>query len=278
MGPKGKFLRFLFRSGLFDPYISRLHTIVEEHQYEKFSSLEVLSSAEAISELLEIFDPINHDFVRLGNEHDGGYVIVDTLKNLDSVLSLGVGSDISFEESLSSHVNRIDLYDHTVSELPIKINNANFFKLGISEESHPDFVTLSDAVESFGDGDNVLLKMDIESSEWKVLASTPSTTLNRFQQIVVEFHGLLNIDNPERAVQIIEALRNLNQTHKLVHLHVNNYEPIRVVGGIVMPNVLEATYLKATDAKFIRIPSPRGLHLNHQNNPDKIDISTKIRF
>jgi len=278
MGPKGKFLRFLFRSGLFDPYISRLHTIVEEHQYKKFSSLEVLSSAEAISELLEIFDPINHDFVRLGNEHDGGYVIVDTLKNLDSVLSLGVGSDISFEESLSSHVNRIDLYDHTVSELPIKINNANFFKLGISEESHPDFVTLSDAVESFGDGDNVLLKMDIESSEWKVLASTPSTTLNRFQQIVVEFHGLLNIDNPERAVQVIEALRNLNQTHKLVHLHINNYEPIRVVGGIVMPNVLEATYLKATDAKFIRIPSPRGLHLNHQNNPDKIDISTKIRF
>jgi hypothetical protein len=278
MGPKGKILRFFFRSGLFDSYISRLHAIVEEHQYEKLSSLEVIQSAETISELLEIFDPISHDFIRLGNKHDGGYVIVDTLKNLDSVLSLGVGSDISFEESLSSHVNRIDLYDHTVLELPIKINNANFFKLGISEESHPDFVTLSDAVESFGNGDNILLKMDIESSEWKVLASTPSTTLNRFQQIVVEFHGLLNIDNPERAFQIIEALRNLNQTHKLVHLHINNYEPIRVVGGIVMPNVLEATYLKATDAKFIQVPSPRGLHLNHQNNPDKMDISTKIRF
>jgi hypothetical protein len=278
MGPKGKFLRFLFRSGLFDPYISRLHAIVEEHQYEKFSSVGVLQSAEAISELLEIFDPINHEFIRLGNEHDGGYVIVDTLKNLDSVLSLGVGSDISFEESLSSHVSRIDFYDHTVPELPIKINNANFFKLGISEESQPDFVTLSDAVETFGDGDNILLKMAIESSEWNVLASAPSTTLNRFQQIVVEFHGLFSIENPERAFQIIEALRNLNQNHRLVHLHINNYEPIRIVGGIVMPNVLEATYLKATEANFIQIPSPRGLHLNHQNNPDKMDISTKIRF
>lgn len=278
MGPKGKILRFFFRSGLFDSYISRLHAIVEEHQYEKFSSVEILKSTEAISKLLEIFDPINHDFIRLGNEYDGGYVIVDTLKNVDSVLSLGVGSDISFEESLSSHVNRVDLYDHTVPELPIKIDNANFFRLGISGDSRPNFLTLSDAVASFRDGDKILLKMDIESSEWNVLASTPSTTLNRFQQIVVEFHGLLDIENPERAVKIIEALRNLNQTHRLVHLHINNYEPIRIVGGIVMPNVLEATYLNATESEFIRIPGPRGLDLNHPNNPLKMDVSTKIRF
>lgn len=278
MGPKGKILRFLFRSGLFDSYISRLHAIVEEHQYEKHSSSLVVHNAATISELLEIFDPVSHDFIRLGNEHDGGYVIVDTLKNLDSVLSLGVGSDISFEEALSSHVKRIDLYDHTVSQLPIKINNANFYKLGISKESYPDFVTLSHAIKSFSDGDNILLKMDIESSEWAVLASTSSTTLNRFQQIVVEFHGLLNIDDPERAAEMIEGLRNLNKSHRLVHLHINNYEPIGIVGGIVMPNVLEATYLKATDENFIHIPRPRGLHLNRPNNLNKLDISTKIKF
>lgn len=278
MGPKGKILRFFLRNGLFDPYISRLHAIVEEHQYEKLSLLEVIQNATIISELLEIFNPTSHDFIRLGNEHDGGYVIVDTLKNLDSVLSLGVGSDISFEEALSTHVNRIDLYDHTVPQLPININNANFYRLGISEESRPNFVTLSQAVESFPDDDNILLKMDIESSEWNVLASIPSKTLNRFEQIVVEFHGLINIDNPEHADQVIEALRNLNQTHKLVHLHMNNYEPIRIVGGIVMPNVLEATYLKATESNFIHIPRPRGFYLNHPNNPNKIDISTKITF
>ncbi len=278
MGPKGKFLRFLFRSGIFDSYVSRLHAIVEEHRYERNSTSAAVYNAKAISQLLVVFDPVGKDFIRLGNVHDGGYVIVDTIKYLDAVLSLGVGSDISFEEALSAHVMRIDLYDHTVLQPPITIKNSTFYKLGISGESRPNFVTLSEAVDTFRESDNILLKMDIEYSEWAVLASTPSITLNRFQQVVVEFHGLLDLIKPERAREMIEALRRINETHRLVHLHINNYDPIAFVGGVVVPNVLEATYLRKSEADFNQIPRPRGLHLNRPNNPNKLDISNEINF
>jgi hypothetical protein len=278
MGPKGKFLRFLFRSGLFDSYISRLHAIVEEHVYERNSSSAAVYNAKAISQLLGVFDPVGKDFIRLGNEHDGGYVIVDTITYLDAVLSLGVGSDISFEEALSAHVKRIDLYDHTVLQPPITIKNSTFYRLGISGEPRPEFVTLSQAVDTFRASDNILLKMDIEHSEWAVLAGASSITLNRFQQVVVEFHGLLELIKPECAREMIEALRRINETHRLVHLHVNNYEPIAFVGGVAVPNVLEATYLRKTEADFIQIPRPRGLCLNRPNNPNKLDVSTEINF
>lgn len=231
-----------------------------------------------VSELLRIFDPINHKFVRLGNDHDGGYVIVDTLKSLDSVLSLGVGSDISFEAALSAHVKRIDLYDHTVEEPPVAMKNSNFYRLGIGEESISNFVTLAHATDLFDSNENILLKMDIESSEWAVLASTASTTLNRFQQIVVEFHGLLRLNETDFAREVIRALHKLNENHKLVHLHINNYEPIGIVGGVLVPNVLEATYIRASEGEFIEIPRPRGQGLNRPNNPNKLDISTNIRF
>jgi hypothetical protein len=278
MGPKGKLLRLFFRSGFFDSYISRLHAIVEEHHERRNSSSEVIGYVSEISELLRIYDPIDHNFVRLGNDHDGGYVIVDTLKSLDSVLSLGVGSDISFEAALSVHVKRIDLYDHTVAELPVAIKNSNFYRLGIGEESNNNFVTLAHATDLFDSNENILLKMDIESSEWAVLASAASATLNRFQQIVVEFHGLLRLSESDFAREIIKALYKLNETHKLVHLHINNYEPIGIVGGVVVPNVLEATYLKASEGEFIEIPRSRGQDLNRPNNPNKLDISTSIRF
>lgn len=278
MGPKGKLLRFFFRSGFLDSYISRLHAIVEEHQDERNSSPEIIDSVSEVSELLKIFDPISHNFVRLGNDHDGGYVIVDTLKSLDSVLSLGVGSDISFEAALSVHAKRIDLYDHTVAVLPVEIKNSNFYRLGIGEESNNGFVTLAHATDQFDPNENLLLKMDIESSEWEVLASTASTTLSRFQQIVIEFHGLLKLSDSKFAREAIKALSNLNETHKLVHLHINNYEPIGIVGGVAVPNVLEATYLRASEGEFIEIPRPRGQVLNSPNNPNKLDVSTNIRF
>jgi hypothetical protein len=278
MGPKGKLLRLFLRNGFLDSYISRLFAIVEERQAEKNSSPQVIDSASEVSELMKIFDPINHNFVRLGNNHDGGYVIVDTLKNLDSVLSLGVGSDISFEAALSVHVKRIDLYDHTVAELPVAIKNSNFYRLGIGEESKNSFVTLAQATDLFDLNDNILLKMDIESAEWAVLASTASTILSRFQQIVVEFHGLLKLSESEFAREIVKALYKLNETHKLVHLHINNYEPIGIVGGVAVPNVLEATYLRISEGDFIEIPRPRGQDLNRPNNPNKLDVSTNIRF
>jgi hypothetical protein len=278
MGPKGKLLRILLRTGFLDKYISRLYAIVEEHYYLRDSAPETIAHTREISNLLRIYDPVGKEFVRLGNEFDGGYVIVDTLNSLNSVLALGVGTDVSFEAALSNLVERIDLYDHTVSDLPTPIKNANFIKLGISELDDPNFVTLTKALSSFDTNAQILLKMDIESSEWGVLANSPSSAIGRFQQIVVEFHGLLQISDSVYAKNVISALARLNETHRLVHLHINNYEPVRIIAGVPIPNVLEATYLNVSESEFIELPRARGHVLNHPNNPKKLDVATVIRF
>lgn len=278
MGPKGKLLRNLLRPGFLDSYISRLYAIVEEHQYLQDSTAETVANMRKISDLLRIYDPVGKDFIRLGNDFDGGYVIVNTLDSLDAVLALGVGADISFEAALSVYVKRIDLYDHTVNGLPTPIENANFNKLGISDHADPNFVTLAQALKSFDDADKILLKMDIESSEWGVIANSPADVIGSFQQIVVEFHGLLEISNLEFAKSVIAALARLNETHRLVHLHINNYEPVRIIAGVPIPNVLEATYLNLSESDFTELPRARGHILNYPNNPVKLDVTTEIRF
>jgi hypothetical protein len=278
MGPRGKLLRRLLNRGIFDPYIFRIYSAVEERRYTEESSPEIVARVLQLSNLLRIYEPKNKPFVRLGNQFDGGYVIIDTLGTLDSVLSLGVGTDVSFELDLSEHVGKIDLYDYTVDSLPVEIRGASFFKLGVCGSAQPGFITLVEALGSFDKKDNVLLKMDIEYSEWDVLLHSPVGLLSRFQQIVIEFHGLLEITSEQRGKEIISSLRRINETHKLVHLHVNNYEPVRIVGGVPIPNVVEATYLRSDESEFIELPRPRGAQLNFPNNPNKLDISAKISF
>ena len=101
MGPRGKLLRILLNRGIFDPYIFRIYSAVEERRYTEESSPEIVARVVQLSDLLRIYEPKNKSFVRLGNQFDGGYVIIDTLGTLDSVLSLGVGTDVSFELDLS---------------------------------------------------------------------------------------------------------------------------------------------------------------------------------
>jgi hypothetical protein len=278
MGPRGKLLRRLLNRGIFDSYIFRIYSAVEERRYTEESSPEIVARVLQLSDLLRIYEPKNKSFVRLGNQFDGGYVIIDTLGTLDSVLSLGVGTDVSFELDLSEHVRKIDLYDYTVDSLPVEIRGASFFKLGICGSAQSGFITLVEALGSFDEKNNVLLKMDIEYSEWDVLCNSPVGLLSRFQQIVVEFHGLLEITSEQRGKEIISSLARINETHKLVHLHVNNYEPVRIVGGVPVPNVVETTYLRSNENEFVELPRPRGAQLNYPNNPNKLDVSAKISF
>ena len=278
MGLRGKILRKLLHRGSFDSYIARIYSAVEERRQLSESNPRVISRVLELSSLLKLYDPKGKKFIRLGNQFDGGYVIVDTLECLDSVLSLGVGTDISFEVDLSKHVKRIDFYDYSVEHLPVEIANSTFFKLGVSGTSQPGFVSLEEAVSSFRIEDNILLKMDIESSEWDVLIHAPKGQLLRFHQIVVEFHGLLEISSEQKGNQILASLQKINETHKLVHLHVNNYEPVIIVAGVPIPNVLEATYLRADQDTFEQFSLPRGLNLNLPNNPNKLDVSARILF
>lgn len=94
----------------------------------------------------------------------------------------------------------------------------------------------------------MLLKMDIEGCEWSVLANADNNVLKKFDQIVIEFHEILNYKREYPCC--LKALDNLNKTHQLVYLHANNNSPVDIYGSMVTPNLLEATFVLRNKYNF----------------------------
>ena len=81
--------------------------------------------------------------------------------------------------------------------------------------------------------------MDIEGGEYPWLMNIDEKQLDKFKQIVIEFHGIKDnwwgCDNNNK----IKCLKKLSNTHYIIHAHGNNNSP--VIDNI--PNVIELTYI-----------------------------------
>ncbi len=98
------------------------------------------------------------------------------------------------------------------------------------------------------DGD-LILKMDVEGAEWEALPTAPSRVIKRFSQIVIEVHGPLAGATANR-LHNLRILKRLCRTHEVVHVHANNYAPVESFEGILIPSVLEISYLRKTRTSF----------------------------
>lgn len=139
----------------------------------------------------------------------------------------------------------IFMYDHTIDKLPQDNEHFHWFKTGIAgvyDPNQPELDTLPRLIAQNGHQDdyNMILKMDIEGAEYDMLTTIDVDTLNHFSQIVMEFHWLLNMNLENK---MLFALDKLNSTHQLVHIHGNNHSEYSVRGGMVLPAVVECTYL-----------------------------------
>merc|ERR1740130_2149462 len=88
---------------------------------------------------------------------------------------------------------------------------------------------------------SLLMKMDIESSEWPIYASEPPAVLKKFGELIVEFHGL---QFEQRHPEYLKAMQHiLAAGFKVAHLHGNNYEGMYETGVDTIPQVLEVTFV-----------------------------------
>jgi len=194
-----------------------------------------------------VIDPIV-EFSRFGNQFDGGYVMLYDFNENDALISLGIGNDVTFDAELSKIIAKVHLYDHTVSGLPQSVRNAVIYKEEIGYVKD-NAVTLEETILRLKPVGDLLLKMDIEGSEWEVLEGTVS--LGAFKQIVIEFHGLHQLINVGYFVKTVSALRKIHSTHAPVHLHANNNSPLAIIGNIAVPDVIEVTYVSRSRYKTI---------------------------
>ncbi len=210
--------------------------------------------AREILALLRPMEALETRLVRRGRDHDGGYIMLDGTVSGAVVYSLGVNDDVSWDMDMAAVGCDVFQYDHTISELPAWHPKFHFFRTGIAAKSSSDgsFRSIDDLIKINGHSGrrDLILKMDIEGSEWEVIAALRDVTLESFSQILVELHGFATIDRPDRRQAILSGLRRLVATHQVVHVHANNFGWLGIVGGVMLPDTLEVTFVRRGDHRF----------------------------
>ena len=197
-----------------------------------------------LHKLLHIAKVKDFELVRVGPANDGGYIMLDDFHGSKIAYSFGICDDVRWDKDMTSRGYDVFMYDHTIENLPEENSRFHWQKLGIIDGKTQDerLKTLEYLLEQnhHENEKNMILKMDVEGAEWGFLQSVSSDVLKQFDQITFELHNLINPENPEL---LLEALRKINKTHQLIHLHGNNFSDYINVGGKNFARAAEASYV-----------------------------------
>lgn len=234
-------------------------------------STQSASKAHRLADLLRPDPDIDVPLVRLGPDVDGGYVLADDL-DVDIAVSVGVGPECGADEDLARRGVHVCQFDHTVDGTPSRQSGIRFHKLGVAS-GEPDHNTraLDDLLLMAGvqGGGDALLLMDAEGAEWGALAAVSDGALESLRQIALEIHGIDLVIADERADWAIDVLERLSRTHCLVASHGNNFGCYFNFGPILMPSVVETTWVRRDRLALLAggRPSRKSADLFQPNDP-----------
>jgi hypothetical protein len=195
---------------------------------------------------------------RLGKDNDGGYIIAE-IPNIKytTLLSGGIDDDISFEEDFLKKyaVDNAYAFDGTINKLPKENTQITFIKKNIGFINDNENTNLHNIIDV---NECIFVKMDIEGGEIPWIKSLNDQQMNKFEQIVIEFHWPFS--NAE-----IDVFNKINTNHYLIHFHGNNCCGTINHNGVRIPNVFECTYLHK---KYFTNPP----ELNKELIPSNLDM------
>ena len=206
--------------------------------------------------------------MRLGKDNDGGYIVVDVPDvKYELLIAGGIFDDISFEEDfLKKYDIKCIALDGSIENLPSENAKIEFVKKHIGDNNTEYVTDLHDVINSH---DNIFVKMDIEGGEIPWIKSLSHEQVNKFDQIVIEFHWPYSQSE-------VDVFDKINKNHVLVHFHGNNGAGTVIHKDVTMPCVFECTYLHKkffADHKLLNtelIPGP--LDMRNSFNDGEIHI------
>jgi hypothetical protein len=215
---------------------------------------------------LEIIRPfVYEDLIRVGNKADGGYVIPERVLDTPKYcISFGIGYNHTFEAEIQKRIPNIKIigFDHSVGILyffsksinagiklclnrgttrDFKLRTlrfANFVKFWVknSQNKHNKTKITSENIykilDEFKDED-ILLKIDIEGSEWDTLPLVVNDITN-VNCLIMEFHHLST-----NYSKFKKLLNELQENFNVAHTHINNFSSIDYS---VIPEFIEITF------------------------------------
>lgn len=208
--------------------------------------------------------------LRLGQDFDGGYIIADIPgANYATLLAGGIEKDLSFEEDFIKRYSNAKVYafDGTIDNLPSTNQKIVFIKKNIGCENNDKITNIHELIN---DNENIFVKMDIEGGEIPWIKSLNNEQMNKFEQIVMEFHYPFSHSENE-------VFNKINQTHYLIHFHPNNCCGVRHHNGVVIPNIFECSYLHKKyfngTPELSKESIPSSLDMKNVKTHDEIHIN-----
>lgn len=211
--------------------------------------------------------------VRVGAELDGGYVVPEDWKKVSRLFSLGVGPENSFDLVFAEAGIPVEAYDHTIVRLPVEHPQIQWHRKKIDNSAEtPSACSLDRILGAVESGDGLGLKIDIEGWEYPALMGCTEENLRKARFIVGEFHGLAR-SLETNGTQVLEAtFSKLQKYFSVIHVHANNASGIRILGGVLVPNLLEITWVNR--AHYALKPSQETFptSLDRPNRSDRCDL------
>ena len=209
--------------------------------------------------------------IRCGSPHDGGYILIDDFGGAAQAFSFGVETNDDWDLELAGRGLEVHQFDHSVERAPSTHPNLRFHRTKIAPVRAEGCATFEDLISGCTAPD-LIVKMDIEFSEWDVLDATDTVALARCRQLCVEFHGLEQLAHADFLARANRVFSKLAATHGVFHVHANNYGPIANVLNISVPCVLEISFGARSRYVFAKSDEIFPGQLDTPNNPRHPDI------
>ena len=185
---------------------------------------------------------IGKNLILVGPKRDGGYVLLDDFEKIKIAYSFGISGEIGFDKVLADKNIDIYMYDHTIKYLPFNNSKFHWKKIGLSgyKNKNDTLKPLKDLLVENGhlNEKNMLLKIDIEYSEWEALTDISDDILKQFKYIILEFHFWKN-----EMPYYYSVLKKLLKNHQIFYIHCNGCGRVRVYGKNKICNALEVSYV-----------------------------------
>jgi len=201
--------------------------------------------AELISSLRPVGDGRN--LRRFGPNGDGGYLMPDDLEGVTAAVSPGVSVLCGFDLDIAQRGIDVYMADASVEGPPVSHPKFHFEKKFVdiySSETTVEFEQYCRAIPGYANGDDLILQMDIEGAEYRVLSNVSEATLSRFRIVILELHRLDLIFLQSYFSVIEPVFKKLLRNHRVVHIHPNNTAGSLRRGKLEIPRHMEFTFVR----------------------------------
>lgn len=220
--------------------------------------------------LPKVFQPFEcKNYVRLGKDHDGGYIVNrHDIEKSDILVSFGIKDDWSFEKDFSK-VNDCEIISFDKESL---VPDNDQFYVG-HRKMIRQHVDLEDSEETISihkilniASNKIFLNCDVEGKEYDFFDLLIQNSY-KFSGICLEVHYMNDPHNFYRVVNLISKI-----DLKLIHVHANNCS---ILGEMNIPDVLELSFTSSSNIKYnptISLPH----QLDMENCPGHPDYQIKF--